>query len=221
MLRIGGTVYVGDRGVLQKAQVGQTKQKDGVTYRLNNQHRWERAKESPGQMSLFGGPSPTPQQAPLKNRRGQTVEQIDDLHWKVGGQTYVDTTHPLYSNASPSELIGHLQRMASGEVRGITQNNRHLIDPEHVPESDRTFPSQTRTQQHAHFEFSDFVESVLEHGIEEFDESPEKLKAHVKDMISRLGYTPGTAGDKETRQMEAEFMEKWPTMLRQYEQAAS
>jgi hypothetical protein len=75
MLKINAAIYLPEyRGgalVLCKAAVGSTKTEGGVTYRLNQNHRWERVGDAaaPGQMGLFDmpvvqdEPTPTPHEA--------------------------------------------------------------------------------------------------------------------------------------------------------------
>lgn len=44
----------GSRGwTLQKVAVGSTKTRNGVTYRLNDNHRWQRLNDAPGQLNLL------------------------------------------------------------------------------------------------------------------------------------------------------------------------
>lgn len=92
--------------VLAKTAVGTTKTEGGITYRLNQNHRWEKVEgaAAPGQLGLFdlpvvqNEPAPTPHQDwdndPLSGVTPQAVLRLDSDDAKRFEKFLVDSTDP-------------------------------------------------------------------------------------------------------------------------------
>jgi hypothetical protein len=116
--RIDGALYApvitGGALMLCKAAVGSTKTQGGITYRLNQNHRWERIKEAPGQMRLFDTPD-QPTQPTQQNQQLTLFSDNADNQRKVGadkGAMAVATKKPVGLKHKDSKELSEIVKAA-------------------------------------------------------------------------------------------------------------